>query len=50
MTLRRDFLRHFRGAQTREPGISRHNFEIPGPMPSLSSGRASRGPVGIAPE
>jgi len=26
------------------------NLEIPGSMRSLSSGRASRGPVGIAPE
>jgi hypothetical protein len=26
------------------------NLEIPGSMLSLSSGRASRGPVGIAPE
>jgi hypothetical protein len=35
------------------PGASKtriRNLEIPGSMRSLSSGRASRGPVGIAPE
>ena len=32
------------------PQDQTRNLEIPGSMRSLSSGRASRGPVGIAPE
>jgi hypothetical protein len=43
----------FRGARQREPQMcncTSGNLEIPGSMRSLSSGRALRGPVGIAPE